>query len=106
MGVRVMSSQILVGTTSWTDPGFVADWYPKKLSASDRLRWYAEHFNLVEVNSSFYQIPNRRFVERWRDQTPDNFTFDVKLHRLLSRHSTKPELLPKDLRGKVSVKGK
>jgi uncharacterized protein YecE (DUF72 family) len=99
-----MNSKILVGTASWTDPGFVADWYPKKVSASDRLRWYAEHFSLVEVNSTFYRIPVRRFVERWCEQTPEGFVFDVKLHRLLSRHSTGPELLPKDLRAKAEVK--
>ncbi|MDB6112180.1 MAG: hypothetical protein JWR69_3930 [Pedosphaera sp.] len=100
-----MNGKILVGTASWTDPGFVADWYPKKVPASDRLRWYAEHFNLVEVNSSFYRIPVRRFVERWCEQTPAGFVFDMKLHRLLSRHSTGPELLPKDLRSKAVVKG-
>jgi uncharacterized protein YecE (DUF72 family) len=100
-----MNGKILVGTASWTDPGFVADWYPKKVSASERLRWYAEHFNLVEVNSSFYRVPVRRFVERWCEQTPQGFVFDVKLHRLLSRHSTGPELLPKELRAKAAVKG-
>jgi len=98
-----MNGKILVGTASWTDPGFIADWYPKRVSASDRLRWYAEHFNLVEVNSSFYRVPVRRFVERWCEQTPPGFVFDVKLHRLLSRHSTGPELLPKDLRAKAVV---
>ncbi|MDB6125762.1 MAG: hypothetical protein JWQ71_4755 [Pedosphaera sp.] len=106
IGARVMKGKILVGTASWTDPGFIADWYPPKLPATERLRWYAEHFNLVEVNSSFYRIPERRFVERWCEQTPEGFTFDVKLHRFLSRHSTKPELLPKDLRPKASLSGK
>ncbi|MDB6019035.1 MAG: hypothetical protein JWR19_3524 [Pedosphaera sp.] len=98
--------KILVGTASWTDPGFVADWYPKWVSAADRLRWYAEHFPLVEVDSTFYRIPVARFVERWSEQTPDPFVFDVKLHQLLSRHSTRPELLPPDLRAKAAVKGK
>jgi uncharacterized protein YecE (DUF72 family) len=101
-----MKGKVLVGTASWTDPGFIADWYPGKLPASERLRWYATRFNLMEVNSTFYQIPNRNFAERWCEQTPADFTFDVKLHRLLSRHSTKPELLPKDLRPKTSAKGK
>ena len=44
-----MPGQILTGTASWTDPGFVAEWYPPKLPAAYRLRWYAEHFPLVEV---------------------------------------------------------
>jgi uncharacterized protein YecE (DUF72 family) len=83
-----MTGLIRVGTASWTDPGFIADWYPADLPASERLRYYAERFNLVEVNSSFYAVPARKVVERWCEQTPDGFTFDVKLHRLLSRHST------------------
>jgi len=93
-----MPGKILTGTASWTDPGFVAEWYPAKLPAAERLRWYAEHFNLVEVNSTFYRIPDAKIVRSWCEQTPDDFIFDVKLHRLLSRHSTKPELLPPGLR--------
>lgn len=90
--------KVLIGTASWTDPGFVAKWYPKKLRAADRLAWYSEHFNLVEVNSSFYAVPARTQVKKWCEQTPDEFVFDVKLHRLLSRHSAGPETLPPDLR--------
>lgn len=90
--------KILVGTASWTDPGFVAKWYPKVVRPAHRLAWYSEHFNLVEVNSSFYAVPARAQVKRWCEQTPDGFVFDVKLHRLLSRHSAGPETLPPDLR--------
>jgi len=93
-----LDMKILIGTASWTDPGFVAKWYPKKLRAADRLAWYSEHFNLVEVNSSFYAVPARTQVKRWCEQTPDGFVFDVKLHRLLSRHSAGPETLPPDIR--------
>jgi uncharacterized protein YecE (DUF72 family) len=90
--------RIRVGTASWTDPGFIADWYPKRLPAGDRLGWYAEHFKLVEVNSSFYAVPRRQLVESWCEQTPNDFLFDVKLHRLLSRHSTQVKMLPRGLR--------
>src|ERR1043166_984606 len=97
---------IRVGTASWTDPGFVADWYPKSVRASERLSWYAQHFNLAEVNSSFYAIPARSVVERWCEQTPHGFIFDLKLHRLLSRHSTPLQLLPPDLRRNATVSPK
>ena len=97
--------KILVGTASWTDPGFIAKWYPKAVRAADRLAWYSEHFNLVEVNSSFYAVPARAQVKRWCEQTPDGFVFDVKLHRLLSRHSAGPETLPPDLRKVAHVEG-
>jgi uncharacterized protein YecE (DUF72 family) len=51
-----------------------------------------------EVNSTFYHIPEARVLEWWCEETPEHFVFDVKLHRLLSRHSTKMELLPAKLR--------
>ena len=86
--------RIVVGTSSWADPGFVEEWYPPGLPARDRLAWYAEHFEAVEVNSTFYAIPERRTVERWAEITPDGFTFDVKLHRLLSRHAADLKSLP------------
>ena len=99
--------EIRVGTASWADPGFVERWYPRGLPASERLKWYAEHFNLVELNSSFYAIPSQKVVERWCQQTPPRFLFDLKLHRLLSRHSTGPDLLPPDLREAAPIqKGK
>jgi uncharacterized protein YecE (DUF72 family) len=92
--VAKAKSKILVGTASWSDPGFVEHWYPKKMAAGDRLAWYAQHFEMVEVNSSFYSVPEPRLVERWCHNTPDGFVFDVKLHQLLSRHSTNQKLLP------------
>lgn len=94
---------IRVGTASWTDPGFVADWYPKGLPAGERLRWYANHFDMVEVNSSFYSVLNYRQVEKWCREVPNGFVFNVKLHRLLSRHSTAPKMLPPDLREQFEV---
>src|SRR3954447_6934665 len=93
-----MAGRILVGTSSWADPGFVEDWYPKGLAARDRLEWYAQRFEYVEVNSSFYAVPAQKTVARWAEITPDDFSFDVKLHRLLSRHSAGLDSLPPDLR--------
>jgi uncharacterized protein YecE (DUF72 family) len=93
-----MAGRIVVGTSSWADPGFVEEWYPPGLPARDRLAWYAERFDAVEVNSSFYAVPERRTVERWVTQTPDGFTFDVKLHRLLSRHAADLKSLPTSVR--------
>lgn len=109
-----MSARIVVGTSSWADPGFVEEWYPEGLPARDRLPYYAERFEAVEVNSTFYAVPARSTVERWVTATPDGFTFDVKLHRLLSRHAAGTESLPKALRpgartndrGRVMIDGR
>ena len=101
-------SKILVGTASWSDPGFVEHWYPKKMPAGERLAWYAQHFEMVEVNSSFYSVPDPRLAERWCHSTPPGFVFDVKLHQLLSRHSTNLKLLPPALqkRAEADAKGR
>jgi uncharacterized protein YecE (DUF72 family) len=95
--------KVLVGTASWSDPGFVERWYPKGMRAGERLSWYAHHFEMVEVNSTFYAVPDRRMVDRWCGETPDAFTFDVKLHQLLSRHSTPAKLLPPELQREVKT---
>jgi uncharacterized protein YecE (DUF72 family) len=98
-----MGESIHVGTSSWSDPGFVEEWYPKGLPARDRLPYYAERFDAVEVNSTFYAVPQGRQVERWAEITPDGFTFDVKLHRLLSRHSAQLDSLPEPLRDRAKT---
>jgi uncharacterized protein YecE (DUF72 family) len=89
---------IVVGTSSWSDPGFLEHWYPNGMAARDRLPFYAERFEAVELNSSFYAIPATSTVENWVRGTPNGFRFDVKLHRLLSHHSAQLKDLPKDLR--------
>src|SRR5437879_8245228 len=100
------TGKILVGTASWSDPGFVERWYPKKMPAGERLGWYAQHFDMVEVNSTFYSVPDPRMVERWCATTPDRFTFDVKLHQLFSFHSTQRKLLPPELQRIAQIDAK
>src|SRR5829696_7977667 len=101
-----MAGRIRVGTSSWADPGFVEEWYPQGLAARDRLPWYAERFGAVELNSSFYAVPDQGTVARWAQVTPDEFTFDVKLHRLLSRHAAALDSLPRDLRENAETAGR
>src|SRR3712207_6654942 len=98
-----MSGRIAVGTSSWADPGFVEEWYPPGLPARDRLPYYAGRFDAVEVNSTFYAVPGEAQVRAWAERTPAGFTFDVKLHRLLSRHSANLQSLPPDLREDAGV---
>jgi uncharacterized protein YecE (DUF72 family) len=98
-----VAGRILVGTSSWADPGFVEEWYPPGMPARERLPWYAERFEAVELNSSFYAVPDEGLVERWVRATPDGFVFDVKLHRLLSRHAADLKSLPPDLRERAET---
>jgi uncharacterized protein YecE (DUF72 family) len=73
------------------------------MAARERLPWYAERFEGVELNSSFYAVPDRTTVHKWVEDTPDDFVFDVKVHRLLSRHAAPVDSLPPDLREGVET---
>ncbi|HEY1360381.1 MAG TPA: DUF72 domain-containing protein [Thermoleophilaceae bacterium] len=95
--------EILVGTSSWADPGFVKEWYPQGLAARERLPWYARQFRYVELNSSFYAIPDRTTVHKWAEETPDDFVFDIKVHRALTRHAAQLASLPPDLRDQATT---
>jgi len=92
---------VLVGTASWTDPEFIrAGWYPAEVKndAEARLRYYAAHFPMVEVNSTFYALPALGTVEAWADRTPADFRFHVKAHQVISGHPCDPGRLPAPLR--------
>ena len=92
---------IYVGTASWTDPEFIkAGWYPAEVKndAAARLRYYADHFPMVEVNATFYALPSIRTVENWTERTPDGFRFVVKAHQVISGHRSDPSRLPGPLR--------
>ncbi|MDP9291734.1 MAG: DUF72 domain-containing protein, partial [Verrucomicrobiota bacterium] len=69
------------------------------MPAHERLRYYADRFEMVEINSTFYAIPSERQVAQWAVATPLDFVFNVKLHKILSRHSCTARMLPPDLRG-------
>ena len=101
-----MAGRILIGTSSWADPGFVEEWYPEGMPARERLGWYAQRFEAVEVNSTFYAVPDQGTVARWAQVTPEGFTFDVKLHRLLSRHHADLKSLPPELRDGANTAGR
>lgn len=91
--------EVLIGTASWTDKSLLASgWYPSgATSAADRLRYYAEQFPLVEVDSTYYFPPSEKNSELWAERTPAAFTFNVKAFSLLTQHPTKADALYKDL---------
>src|SRR5213082_241023 len=89
---------IRIGTCSWADDALSKHWYPKGLPAGERLAHYAQHFDTVEVDSTYYRLPAEPMVERWAERTPDDFVMHVKAFGLMTRHPVKLEQLPTDLR--------
>ena len=96
-----MAATIRIGTCSWADEALSKWFYPPKLPAKERLAWYAEHFDTVEVDSTFYRLPSDSMVQGWAERTPDGFTMHVKAFGLMTRHPVKAEVLPEDLRDEV-----
>ena len=96
-----MGTRILVGTCSWTDPTLIAcgRFYPPGVSsAEDRLRFYAQQFPIVEVDSTYYAPPSERNSAVWAARTPEDFVFNVKAYALLTGHPARVERLPVWLR--------
>ena len=87
-----------IGTCSWADDALVKHWYPRGLPPKERLGWYAEHFSTVEVDSTFYRVPDEAMVQNWADRTPDGFVMHIKAFGLMTRHPVRLEQLPPDLR--------
>ena len=84
-------SQILVGTSSWTDKTLIecGRFYPPSVTTpEERLRFYASHFPIVEIDSAYYGIPSVENAQRWAQRTPRGFLFNVKAYRLFTRHPT------------------
>jgi uncharacterized protein YecE (DUF72 family) len=71
--------------------------------AKERLAYYAEHFSTVEVDSTYYRLPERSMVQGWADRTPDGFVMHVKAFGLMTRHPVRLEQLPPDLREGMPV---
>ncbi|MGI8510158.1 MAG: DUF72 domain-containing protein [Gemmatimonadaceae bacterium] len=91
---------IRVGTASWTDPTMTRSgvFYSRGTSSEeDRRRYYASQFSVVEVDSSYYSLPERPTAALWAERTPDDFVFFIKAHALMTGQPTEVSRLPDGL---------
>ena len=96
---------VYYGTSSWTDPTLLRSkrFYPTSArSAEDRLRYYADRFPLVEVDSTYYGLPSERNSALWAERTPAHFVFDIKAFGLLTGHPVAVKALPETVREQLS----
>jgi uncharacterized protein YecE (DUF72 family) len=75
---------IHLGTSSFTAASWSGSFYPAGLQSRDYLSFYAEHFDSVEVDSTFYACPSANTVKGWNSKTPDNFIFSVKVPQTIT----------------------
>ena len=104
--------EIRVGTSGWSYPSGNGTWNgifypaqparrPRGTPKFDELTFYAEHFDTVEVNSSFYRVPSIAAVEKWAERTPAGFEFSLKLYQKF----THPDMFAKATGGDPSRLG-
>ena len=72
------------GCTGWSMKEWQGSFYPQNAKSQDFLRHYARQFNTIELNSTYYRIPDKKTVERWFDQTGSGFKFAPKIPQIIS----------------------
>lgn len=79
-----MRHQIRIGTSGWNYPHWQGIFYPPDLPTAKRLEFYVQYFDTVELNASFYRLPNQNTVAHWRQRTPEHFLWAVKASRYIT----------------------
>ena len=77
----------LIGTSGYNYPEWRGSFYPEKFPTAKMLAYYAERFDTVEVNYTFYRIPTQKLLEGWAQGTPEHFTFTLKAPRRITHDS-------------------
>jgi uncharacterized protein YecE (DUF72 family) len=75
---------LYLGTSGWQYRHWRRVFYPEQLPQRDWLPYYAERFSTVEINNTFYNLPEKPVFEQWKQRTPDDFVFALKMSRFLT----------------------
>jgi uncharacterized protein YecE (DUF72 family) len=90
-----MAGGLRIGCSGWNYSDWKGRFYPAKgCPASRWLTYYAEHFDTVEINATFYRLASRDAVARWVEQTPDGFVFAPKISRYITHMKKLTDLGP------------
>ena len=76
--------QYHIGCSGWSYTSWLGPFYPSKLENTDWLRYYSQVFDYVEIDSSFYRMPNKLMVKNWTKRTPDHFRFTAKFPKVIT----------------------
>jgi uncharacterized protein YecE (DUF72 family) len=79
-----MPERVLVGTSGYNYPEWRGSFYPAKFSTDKMLAFYAERFPTVEINYTFYRLPNEKLLAGWSAGTPEHFSFTLKAPRRIT----------------------
>ena len=76
--------EFFIGCSGWSYTAWKGPFYPPNLESSEWLMYYSQKFDYVEIDSSFYKIPNQFMVKNWDRKTPDNFRFAAKFPKIIT----------------------
>lgn len=79
-----MNVHVRAGTSGFSYKEWRGSFYPEKMKESDMLPYYAERFDTVELNNTFYRLPNEKSLTQWREQVPTGFRFALKASRIIT----------------------
>ena len=79
-----MAAKYYVGCSGWHYEHWRGRYYPQELPKPKWLSFYAQRFNTVELNNSFYRLPSEKTFRTWRESTPEDFVFAVKVSRFIT----------------------
>ena len=75
---------LYVGTSGYSYKEWKGSFYPEKISPKEMLNYYASRLHTVELNNTFYRLPQRSMIENWKSQVPEDFRFSVKASKLIT----------------------
>lgn len=76
--------RVFIGTSGWHYKHWLGLFYPEKFPINQMLAFYAQHFDTVELNNTFYHLPLPSSFDKWRESTPRDFVFAVKGSRFIT----------------------
>ena len=83
--MKAPSPRVRVGCSGWNYRHWRGTFYPPDLPARRWFAFYAEHFDTVEINNSFYRLPRMETFDAWRSQAPPDFIYAVKANRFITQ---------------------
>ena len=84
--------KISIGTAGWDYKDWIGTFYPKNLERSEHLEFFSKYFEIVEINSTFYNLPSSSMVENWHNRVPQSFRFVVKVWQNISHNLNDPDI--------------
>jgi uncharacterized protein YecE (DUF72 family) len=79
-----MPGKVHIGTSGWHYKHWIGSFYPEDISPNEMFQYYSRHFDTVEINNTFYRLPQLTTFDNWRSNSPPNFCFAVKASRFIT----------------------